>query len=228
MCSSVEIPDLVLQKASYSQSLTHSRPAECGSRQTIQARPDHSNRIVSPPRGLPRQYATGGTKLRSFCYKVQQQTDPICVTSNRPPGLGSRCLSWEDLDPYALVAILVQVVKKLQDYPCRRIIQIAPGWPDMPWFWDLVAISSQIPLCLPSLLTRPFNQTPHRNLSNLNLHAWLIEPQQSRSMAFRQWQDELRLLKEIKPDQSMMQSGPFLQSGASVIRWTSGHPMSSQ
>ena len=32
---------------------THSRPAESGSRQAIQARPDHSNRVVSPSRGLP-------------------------------------------------------------------------------------------------------------------------------------------------------------------------------
>ena len=44
----------------------------------------------------------------------------------------------------------------------------------MPWFWDLVAISSQIPLSLPflpNLLTRPFNQIPHKNLTSLNLHA---------------------------------------------------------
>ena len=41
--------------------------------------------------------------------------------------------------------------------------------------------------------------------------------------SLRQWQHELRLLKEDQPDQSMRQSGPFLQSGASVIRWTSGH-----
>ena len=64
----------------------------------------------------------------------------------------------------------------------------------------LVAISSQIPLCLPNLpnlLSQPFNQVLHRNLSNLNLHAWLLEPQQSRSRAsLRQWQHELRLLKE--------------------------------
>ena len=97
----------------------------------------------------------------------------------------------------------------------------------MPWFWDLVAMSSQIPLCLPNLpnlVSQPFNQTLHRNLSNLNLHAWLLEPQQSRSRAsLRQWQHELRLLKEDQPDLSMRQSGPFLQSGASVIGWTSGH-----
>ena len=101
---------------------------------------------------------------------------------------------------------------------------IAPGWPNMPWFWDLVAMSSQIPLCLPNLLTQPFNQALHRHLSNLNLHAWLLEPQQLRStFSLRQWQHELRLLKEDQPDQSMRQSGSFLQSGASVIRWTSGH-----
>ena len=119
-----------------------------------------------------------------------------------------------------------KVVEKLQDYPCNRIILIAPGWPNMPWFWDPVAMSTQIPLCLPNipnLVSQAFNQVLHRNLSNLNLHAWLLEPQQSRSRAsLRQWQHELRLLKEDQPDLSMRQSGSFLQSGASVIRWTSG------
>ena len=138
-------------------------------------------------------------------------------------------LSWEGLDPYAFppAVILGKVVEKLQDYLCNRIILIAPGWPNMPWFWDLVAMSSQIPLCLPNipnLVSQPFNQVLHRNLSNLNLHAWLLEPQQSRSKAsLRQWQHELRLLKEDQPDLSMRQSGPFLQSGASVIRCTSGY-----
>ena len=110
-------------------------------------------------------------------------------------------LPWEDLDAYAFppAAILGKVVEKLQDSPCKRIILIAPGWPNMPWFWNLVTISSQIPLSLPSLpnlLTQPFNQIPHKNLTNLNLHAWLLDPQQSRSRAsLRQWQQELRLLR---------------------------------
>ena len=123
-------------------------------------------------------------------------------------------LSWEDLDPYAFPpAAIVGKVVKLQDYPCNRIILIAPGWPNMPWFWDLVAMSSQIPLCLPSipkLVSQPFNQVLHRNLSNLNLHAWLLEPQQSRSKAsLRQWQHELRHLKEDQPDLSMRQVDHF-------------------
>ena len=58
----------------------------------------------------------------------------------------------------------------------------------MPWFWDLVAVSSQIPLCrpnLPNLVSQPFNQTLHRNLSNLNLHAWLLEQGFSEAVAAR-------------------------------------------
>ena len=42
----------------------------------------------------------------------------------------------------------VFLVEKLQGSPCKRIILIAPGWPNMPWFWDLVTMSSQIPLSL--------------------------------------------------------------------------------
>ena len=53
-CSAnLENLDLVHQKSSNSQSPTHSRPAKCGSRQAIQARPDHPNRVGSPSGGLP-------------------------------------------------------------------------------------------------------------------------------------------------------------------------------
>ena len=43
LCLTMENLDLVHQKSSNSQSPTHSRPAECGRRQAIQARPDHPN-----------------------------------------------------------------------------------------------------------------------------------------------------------------------------------------
>ena len=121
-----------------------------------------------------------------FNNKLPQFVSP--VPDPQAWAVDALSLSWEDLDPYAFppAAILGKVVEKLQDYPCNRIILIAPGWPNMPWFWDLVAMSSQIPLCLPNipnLVSQPFNQVLHRNLSNLNLHAWLLEPQQSRSRA---------------------------------------------
>ena len=58
----------------------------------------------------------------------------------QPWAVDALILSWEDLDPYAFppAAILGKVVEKLQDYSCSRIILIAPGWPNMPWFWDLL------------------------------------------------------------------------------------------
>ena len=46
-------------------------------------------------------------------------------------------------------------------------------------------MSSRIPLCLPNLpnlLTQLFDQILNRNLSNLNLHVWLLEPQLSRTI----------------------------------------------
>ena len=122
-----------------------------------------------------------------FNNKLPQFVSP--VPDPQAWAVDALSLSWEDLDPYAFppAAILGKVVEKLQDYPCNRIILIDPGWPNMPWFWDLVAMSSQIPLCLPSipnLVSQPFNQVLHRNLSNLNLHAWLLEPQQSWMQGF--------------------------------------------
>ena len=205
---------------------------ERGSRQAIPSRPDHSNRMVSPSRGFPSyMQQVAPTSNRPICHEVQQQVTSVCVTSTGFPGSSSGCTQsvMGGSGSFPPAAILGKVVENLQDSPCNRVILIVPGCPNMPWFWDLVTMSSQISLSLPNLpnlLTQPFNQIPHRNLTNLNLHAWLLEPQQSRSRAsLKQWQQGLRLLKEDKPDQSMRQSGPFLQSGASLIRWTSGHPL---
>ena len=211
--------DLVHQKSSNSQSPTHSMPAECGSRQAIQASPDHPNRVVSPSGGFPgnmQQVAPASTRL--ICHEVQQQVAFVCVTGTRSPGHCSGCTQ-SAMGGSGRICLptsshLGQSGGEFAG-PCKRIILIAPGWPNMPWFWDLVAMSSQVPLSLsflPNLLTQPFNQIPHRNLTNQNLHAWPLEPHQSRSRAsLKQWQEELRLLKEDQPDQSMRQSGPFLQ-----------------
>ena len=135
---------------------------------------------------------------------------------------------WQDLDAYVFppVALLGKVVSKLIDQGFRRVILIAPGWPNMSWFWDLVSMSVQIPLRLPrvgNLLTQPFNQCPHRDLHSLNLHAWLLGPLPSnRQASLKKWQHELKLLRDVQPEPSTNQSGPFLSDGVRNIRWTSG------
>ena len=91
MCPHVENPDLVLQKTGYSQSLTHSWPAECDSRQTIQVGPDHQMN-VSPSRGLPNNmFLAAPTPSGPVCHQVQQQTTTICLTSSRLPSMGNGC-----------------------------------------------------------------------------------------------------------------------------------------
>ena len=84
--------DLVYQETSNSQSPTHSRPAECGSRQVIQTRPDHSNRVVSPSRGLPNNMQqVAPASNRPICLEVQQQVTSVCVTCSGSPGYSSGC-----------------------------------------------------------------------------------------------------------------------------------------
>ena len=50
LCPLMENPELVYQETGDPQ--IHSQPAKRDSRQAIQARTDHSNRIVPPSRGL--------------------------------------------------------------------------------------------------------------------------------------------------------------------------------
>ena len=82
----------MVQETGDPQSQTHFRLAKCGSRQVIQTRPDHSNRMVSPSRGLPvNMQHVEPTSNRSICQKAQQQVAFVCVTDTGPPSLGSRC-----------------------------------------------------------------------------------------------------------------------------------------
>ena len=59
-------------------------------------------------------------------------------------------INWTGLTAYAYppMALLHRVIQKIRQSSCL-IIAIAPGWPGMPWFWDLVQLSTEIPLQLP-------------------------------------------------------------------------------
>ena len=93
-------------------------------------------------------------------HEVQQQVASVWVTSTRSPGHSSGCSQSTRVGSESIhlptISHIGRVVEKLQNSPCKRVILIAPGWPNMPWFWDLVAMSSQISLSvsnLPNLLT---------------------------------------------------------------------------
>ena len=61
-------------------------------------------------------------------------------------------ISWSSLVAYAYppTALLPKVIQKVYQYNCLLIL-IAPGWPGMPWYWDLVHLSVEIPLQLQCL-----------------------------------------------------------------------------
>ena len=135
-------------------------------------------------------------------------------------------ICWEGLDGYVFypVAILPQVIKKIITYPYRMIV-LAPGWPGMPWFWDLVDLLTRVPLQLPhwkTLPKQPHSNRFHNNVEYLNLHVWLLD---SRNPILEdshlRWQKELRHLRGNPQEKSINQGGPFMGNGAHRIRWTS-------
>ena len=139
-------------------------------------------------------------------------------------------ISWEGLDAYVFcaVALIPQVIQKMTTYRCR-IIMIAPGWPGMSWFWDLVDLSTRLPLRLPlwvDLLTQTFSNRLHNNLTYLNLHAWHLESVlKVQEDSQRRWRSELRSLSDTPRGESMNQGGPYLGSGVRRVRWTSQIPL---
>ena len=79
-----------------------------------------------------------GPQIDLFSMRFNNRLPLFMSTVPDPRGHSSGCTqsAWEDLDASAFLpaAILGKVVEKLQDSPCKRIILIALGWPNMPWF----------------------------------------------------------------------------------------------
>ena len=118
----MENSDLVFQETVDSQSRTHSRPTKCD-RQAIQARPDHSDRIIPPPNGLTFDLLlVASASSGPVCHQAQQQTALICITTARPPGMDSGCTqpALGRSEPLCLPtgSHLWQNGGELQDYPC--------------------------------------------------------------------------------------------------------------
>ena len=135
-------------------------------------------------------------------------------------------LNWTDLTAYAYhpTALLHRVIQKIKQCHCL-IIVIAPGWPGMPWFWDLVQLSTEIPLQLlvsTTLLKQSHKYVFHNNPQQLNLHAWCLGADNSKNKAsLWRWQRELLPFSGHQQGPSTSQSGPYLKNGAEKIWWIS-------
>ena len=163
--SAVEDHDMVSSLSHNIKSQMHPRVSECDGRPPVQVEPSAVNRMVTASAGVQ----TGLSKVvhssfRLICHSSEPQISTVRVSSFRPKGLGHRC-SEHKLEN-----------QKIRQCHCLIII-IAPSWPGMPWFWDLVQLSTEIPLQLPvstTLLKQSHNYVFHSNPQQLNLHAWYL------------------------------------------------------
>ena len=80
-------------------------------------------------------------------------------------------INWTGLTAYAYppTALLHRVIQKIRQCHCL-IIVTAPGWPGMPWFWDLVQLSPKVPLQLPVSTTLLTQSNSNLTFIALNLH----------------------------------------------------------
>ena len=131
-------------------------------------------------------------------------------------------INWAGLTAYAYppTALIHRVIQKIRQCHCL-IIVIAPGWPGMPWFWDLVQRSTEIPLQLPvstTLLKQSHKYVFHNNPHHLNLHACCLGADNSKNKAsLWRWQRELLPLSGHQQRPSTSQSGPYLKNGVEKI-----------
>ena len=172
------------------KSKTHSRVSECDGRPSVQVEPSSVNRMVSTSAGVQKDLSkVVHTSCRSISHSSEPQTSTICVTSPRPKCLGHRC-SEHKLDGSHCLYLPSdgspsQGDPKIWQCHCLIII-IAPGWPGMPWFWDLAQLSTEIPLQLPvstTLLRQSNNYVFRSNPQHLNLYAWCLGVDSSKNKA---------------------------------------------
>ena len=197
LCSTVENHNLVHQETSDSQDTTHPRPAECSSRQAIQAGPNHSDGMVSPPRGVPSdlQQIAPATN-RPICYEVQQQATFLCVPSTGSPGHGSGCTQ-SAMGGYGRIHLPTnshpgQGSRETTGHPLHKIHSDCHGVAQHALVLGPSGHVKSDPI-EPVQSTQPVDTAlqsdPTQKSDNLNLHAWLLEPQQSKNRAsLRQWQ----------------------------------------
>ena len=179
--SPVEDHDMVPSLSHNIESQTHSRVPECDGRPSVQVKPSAVNRMVTASAGVQTDLPkVVHTSCRLICHSSEPQTSTVRISGPRPKGLDIDALNinWTSLTAYAYppTAFLHRVIQKIRQCYCL-IIVIAPGWPGMPWFWDLVQLSTEIPLQLPvstTLLKQSHNYVFHSNPQHLNLHAWCL------------------------------------------------------
>ena len=143
---------------------------------------------------------------------------PVYVSPRPDPqalALDALILDWNTLPlayAFAPMPILPKVLQKIQDSTVT-VILIAPAWPTQSWFPDLLNLLIRRPVEIPvleDLLTQQVGRQvwTHHNLAMYNYHAWMLSGIPSlREDFLRQQPRESPSLREVQPEQCMMESG---------------------
>ena len=223
LCPSLAPPVLVQSETCCPKGKAHSRPSECDCGQAIPTRSDNPDGMVPSPGGVrPPVSNLAQTTGRHVCDQIQLQTNQVHVPSPGPERLSSRC-SNSLLGGSRHVRISPSTSSGQRDQQTiRSSLPNTCSNPDSPRLAQhaMVLGSSGSFISDTHMSPKPSrsgdstNGAHHRDLASLNLHAWLLEPRQSRSRgSLAQWCYSLRLLRDTQPEQSMRQSGPFLLDG---------------
>ena len=233
VCSPVEDHDLVPSLPDNIKSQTPSRVSECDGRPSVQVEPSPVNRMVTASSGVQTDLSqVVHSSCRSFCHSPEPQSSTIRVSSPRPKCLGHRC-SEHKLEGSHCLCLPSHSSPSQGDQKSQAIQLLdhgnSPRLTRMPWFWDLVQLSTEIPLQLPvsrTLLKQSHNYVFHSNPQHLNLHAWCLGVDSSKNKAsLWRWQGELLSFRDCQQGPSTSQSGPYWKNGAEKIRWISPLPL---
>ena len=140
LCRPLETSVLVSPQRNSAEGSTHTGSLECNSGQAVSTQPSDSVGMVP--------LSTSQLAFNLLCSKwARPQIDLFATRFNHklpkfvslvpdPAAWAVDALSlpWENLDIYAFppVSLLTRVISKVMDQGCRRMILIAPGWPNMP------------------------------------------------------------------------------------------------
>ena len=164
--------------------VTHSRVSECDGRPSVQVEPSAVNRMVTASKQICHKWFTPHVDL--FATRLNHKV-PLYVSPVPDPNaldIDALNINWSGLTAYAYppMALLQRVIQKIRQSSFPIII-IATGWAGMPWFWDLVQLSTEIPLQLPvsrTLLKQSHNYGFHSN-PHLNVHVWCLGVDRSKN-----------------------------------------------
>ena len=148
VCSLVENHDLWPSLQNICKSQAYSRVPECDGRPTVQVEPSPINRMINASAGMQTdlsKWFTPHIDLFATClnHKIPLYISP--VPDQNAWDLDALNINWLSVTAYHPSALAHRVIQKIRQ--CNfLIIVIAPGWSEMPWFWDLVQLSTAIPV----------------------------------------------------------------------------------